>query len=130
MSLNHENVLKSYSTCFLNRKIFIIMEYMDQGSLSNILKYKFSNGINDLSIITTLIYECAKALQYLHKNNIIHRDLKASNVLVNSEGRVCLADLGVVGLLNEAKRRFSFVGSLHWMAPEVFSSGKGYDNKV
>jgi len=106
------------------------MEYMDQGSLSNILKYKFSNGINDLSIITTLIYECAKALQYLHKNNIIHRDLKASNVLVNSEGRVCLADLGVVGLLNEAKRRFSFVGSLHWMAPEVFSSGKGYDNKV
>jgi len=106
------------------------MEYMDQGSLLHILKYRFSSGINDISIIATLIYECAMALQYLHKNNIIHRDLKASNILVDSEGRVCLADLGVIGLLHDAKRRYSFVGSLHWMAPEVFSSSKGYDNKV
>jgi len=130
MSLNHPNVLKNYSTCYNNHKIYLVMQFMNQGSLQNILSYKYANGIKDISIIATIMLECVKALQYLHKNNIIHRDLKAANILMNENGHICLGDLGVAGLLQESKRRFSFVGSLAWMAPEIFSSGEGYDCKV
>jgi len=130
MSLNHENVLKTYSTCSSDNKIYLIMRLMNQGSLLNVLTYKYSSGIKDIAIIATIMKACANSLIYLHNNNIIHRDLKSANVLLDNEGHVCLGDLGVAGLLRETKRRFSFVGSLAWMAPEIFSCGEGYDSKV
>ena len=130
MSLNHENVLKTYRTCQSKEKIYLVMQLMNQGSLHNVISYKYSSGIKDVCIIATIINDCVKSLKYLHKNNIIHRDIKAANVLLDNQGHVCLGDLGVAGLLRETKRRFSFVGSLAWMAPEIFSCGEGYDSKV
>ncbi len=130
MSLNHDNVLKTYATCNYKQKIYLIMQFMNQGSLWNILSYKYASGIKDIAAIATVVNECAKSIKYLHKNKIIHRDLKSANILLDDNGEVCLGDLGVAGFLRETKRRFSFVGSLAWMAPEVFSSIEGYDSKV
>jgi len=131
LSLCHENVLKAYSICRLNAKIFIIMKYMNQGSLTNVMSYNFSNGIKDTSILATIVKYCARALQFLHKNGIVHRDVKASNILIDSNGLVCLGDLGVLGLHIETSKSYSFAGSLPWMAPEVFATlEEGYNYKV
>jgi serine/threonine-protein kinase OSR1/STK39 len=130
MTINHPNIVKTYSTCHSGRKIYLVMQFMNQGSLQNIISYKHTNGVKDVSIIATIMRNCVTTLSYLHKNNIIHRDIKAANILLNNDGHVCLGDLGVAGLLRESKTRYSFVGSLAWMAPEIFSSVNGYDVKA
>lgn len=129
-SLRHENVIKTYTTCSSEKNIYLVMQYMSQGSLLNIISYKYASGIKDICVIATIIKEVAKCLLYLHKLNIIHRDIKAANILLDCNGNVCMGDLGVAGFLRDSKRRYSFVGSLAWMAPEIFSSSEGYDSKV
>jgi serine/threonine-protein kinase OSR1/STK39 len=103
---------------------------MNQGSLANVISYKYANGIKNVDLLATVLKGCCEALKYLHKNNIIHRDLKAANILIDSSGNVCLGDLGVAGFIKQTKRCFSFVGSLAWMAPEILSSVEGYDRKA
>jgi serine/threonine protein kinase len=60
--------------------------------------------------------EVLSALSYLHENSIVHRDIKAANILLTSEGGVRLGDFGVSG---QAGPGIKFAGSPYWMAPEV-----------
>jgi serine/threonine-protein kinase OSR1/STK39 len=106
------------------------MPLMSQGSVQNVMSYNYSQGISDLSIIATILRDCVKALIYLHSKDLIHRDIKAANILIDDSGNFCLGDLGVAGFLKGGAKRTSFVGSLAWMAPEIFLADKGYDNKV
>lgn len=73
--------------------------------------------------------EVLVALTFLHKNGIIHRDIKAANILLTAQPpRILLCDFGVAALLasNTAKRS-TFVGTPYWMAPEVVTQGRMYD---
>jgi serine/threonine protein kinase len=76
-----------------------------------------------------------KGLVYLHSHKILHRDLKAGNILLTSQGLAKLADFGVSAKqLHTEQRVISVVGSPYWMAPEVISVQKekaeGYDSKA
>lgn len=70
--------------------------------------------------IRIVVYQTVDALQYCHENGIIHRDLKAGNILLTNNGEVKLADFGVSALNDETdKMRDTFIGTPYWMAPEV-----------
>jgi len=132
----HENVIE-LKTAFVHKSnICLIMEYFEGGTLQDILKQPhFKHGLRDEDLIACILKQILKGLNYCHNNDILHRDLKASNVLINKEGVCKLADFAFSGELTEGgekKRvRHTFVGSSHWMAPEVMAqAGVGYNQSA
>ena len=61
-----------------------------------------------------------EGLAYLHKNNIIHRDIKGGNIMLTKKGDVKIIDFGVSIILCDELKRFSFIGSPHFMAPGIY----------
>ena len=96
------------------------MEFLEAGSLSDIIE---GTGCLDEETIAYIIKELLKALSYLHNERKIHRDVKAGNILVSSEGKIKLADFGVTGQLTESvNKRKTRVGTPYWMAVNNFAS--------
>jgi len=129
-ALSHENLLKTHEAFISGSTLHIIMPLMNAGSLQNIIQYKYPNGIDDEFTLATILNETLKSLNYLHKNKLIHRDIKAGNILLDMEGNVTIGDFGVATYLKEGRKKNSFVGSFCHMAPEIISSSEGYDCKV
>ena len=105
------------------------MPLMNAGSLNFILAYKYPNGIKDESIIATIMRECLEGLIWLNKNNLYHRDIKAANILLSTDGSIKLGDFGVAACIKPDAKKNSVVGSVNWMAPEVVKR-EPYDDKV
>lgn len=135
-SFNHPNLLPLYSSFVHEQHVWMVMPYVAGGSVLNIMKYAFNEGLEE-PIIATVMRDVLKALEYLHKNGIIHRDIKAANILLDVNGRVYLADFGVSTSMerggswgNLQMARSTFVGTPCWMAPEVMQGDEGYDAKA
>lgn len=108
------------------------MPYVAAGSLLHIMKWSYPDGLDEV-FIATVLREVLKGLEYLHKNGMIHRDIKAGNILIDGNGQVKLADFGVSATIERTGNwggdgsRFTFVGTPCWMAPEVMDTDIGYD---
>jgi len=130
--LDHPNIL-SYKTSFIhNKDLWIISELMQGGSIEKIMQKAYPEGLKDQALIATVLKETLQGLKYLHQNNQIHRNVRASNILIGSDGSVKLSDFGMCVKIKEGKKRNSFIGSPCWMAPEVLEQTKesGYDLKI
>eukprot|EP00339_Tiarina_fusa_P026760 CAMPEP_0117080438 /NCGR_PEP_ID=MMETSP0472-20121206/56751_1 /TAXON_ID=693140 ORGANISM="Tiarina fusus, Strain LIS" /NCGR_SAMPLE_ID=MMETSP0472 /ASSEMBLY_ACC=CAM_ASM_000603 /LENGTH=335 /DNA_ID=CAMNT_0004808073 /DNA_START=218 /DNA_END=1222 /DNA_ORIENTATION=- len=110
------------------------MDYLSGGSVYDIMQHSFPTGLTDEVLISTILREALKGIEYLHSTGRIHRDVKAGNLLVHDDGSVKVGDFGVSAWLIEAgmKRegRQTFVGTPCWMAPEVMEQVCGYDYKA
>lgn len=118
-------VVKYYGSYFKNTDLWIVMEYCGAGSVSDIMRLR-KKTLSEVEIATVLM-DTLRGLEYLHLRRKIHRDIKAGNILLNSEGHAKLADFGVAGQLTDTMaKRNTVIGTPFWMAPEVIQE-IGYD---
>lgn len=131
--IDHPNLLRAHCSFTAGSKLWVVMPYMAGGSCLHIMKSAYPDGFEQ-PVIATLLREVLKALVYLHAHGHIHRDVKAGNILVDSNGAVKLADFGVSACMFDAgdrqRSRNTFVGTPCWMAPEVMQQLHGYDFKA
>ncbi|XP_066522233.1 serine/threonine-protein kinase 4-like isoform X5 [Hoplias malabaricus] len=115
---NSPHVVRYYGSYFKNSDLWIVMEYCGAGSVSDIIRLRNKTLSEDE--IAAIVQSTLKGLEYLHFMRKIHRDIKAGNILLNSEGQAKLADFGVAGQLTDTMaKRNTVIGTPFWMAPEV-----------
>ncbi|KAF5736839.1 mitogen-activated protein kinase kinase kinase NPK1 isoform X1 [Tripterygium wilfordii] len=118
-NLSHPNIVRYLGTARENDSLNILLEFVPGGSISSLLG-KF--GSFPESVIRMYTKQLLLGLEYLHKNGIMHRDIKGANILVDNKGCIKLADFGAskkvveLATINGAK---SMKGTPYWMAPEV-----------
>lgn len=115
-----------YDSIVTGYKLWIVMEYMDGGSVSDMMRTK--KGMFREKHIAVIVREVLKGLFFLEKEKKIHRDVKAANILINRKGHIKLADFGAATELTESTIK-EVIGSPQWMAPEVIK-GEHYDGKA
>ncbi|XP_010551903.1 PREDICTED: serine/threonine-protein kinase BLUS1-like [Tarenaya hassleriana] len=131
--IDHPNLLRAHCSFSTGHHLWVVMPYMAGGSCLHIMKSDYPDGFEEF-VIATLLRETLKALVYLHAHGHIHRDVKAGNILIDSNGTVKLADFGVSAWMfdtgDRQRSRNTFVGTPCWMAPEVMQQLHGYDFKA
>ena len=146
--LDHPNIITCYGGYEKNKKFYMILQYFPCGNLSELLhgitsemiemievqsnaKYFTpdtpSYDLNSFENRLNIVIQIANAVRYLHDMNIIHRDLKAENILMDKNLSVSLADFGISCL--RARRTSKAMGTPRYMAPELLE-GKPYDEKA
>uniref|UniRef100_A0A4W6FMQ1 non-specific serine/threonine protein kinase n=1 Tax=Lates calcarifer TaxID=8187 RepID=A0A4W6FMQ1_LATCA len=124
--IRHPNSIE-YKGCYLREHTaWLVMEYC-LGSASDLLEVH-KKPLQEVEI-AAITHGALQGLAYLHSHNMIHRDVKAGNILLTEPGQVKLADFGSASIASPAN---SFVGTPYWMAPEVIlAMDEGqYDGKV
>ncbi|KAJ7010399.1 hypothetical protein NC653_000982 [Populus alba x Populus x berolinensis] len=131
--IDHPNVIRAYCSFVVDQNLWVVMPFMAEGSCLHLMKIAYQEGFEE-SAIGSILKETLKALEYLHRQGHIHRDVKAGNILLDTNGIVKLADFGVSACMfdtgDRQRSRNTFVGTPCWMAPEVLQPGSGYNSKA
>ena len=136
--LNHQNIVKYYKSFTENNKIYIIMEYFDNGDLDNYIKALKEDKDKEENIkkeeIWNIFYQCMSGLNYLHSMGVIHRDISPQNIFMTKNKIIKIGDFGVSAKFKDKEilkkitsLKDTVVGKAEFMAPEV--SNKCYNEK-
>ncbi|KAL6522515.1 Serine/threonine-protein kinase sty46 [Orobanche minor] len=125
--VRHKNVVQFIGACTKPPNLCIVTEYMSGGSVYDYLHKQ--RGTFKLPALLKVAIDVAKGMNYLHQNNIIHRDLKAANLLMDENEVVKVADFGVARVKAQTGVMTAETGTYRWMAPEVIEH-KPYDHKA
>ncbi|RCV08528.1 hypothetical protein SETIT_1G334100v2 [Setaria italica] len=113
--LEHENIVQYFGTDKEGGKLYIFLELVTQGSLAALYqKYHLQD-----SQVSAYTRQILNGLLYLHQRNVLHRDIKCANILVDASGLVKLADFGLAKEMSILSQARSSKGTVFWMAPEV-----------
>ncbi|KAF8020625.1 hypothetical protein BT93_G1154 [Corymbia citriodora subsp. variegata] len=125
--VRHKNVVQFIGACTKPPNLYIVTEFMSGGSVYDYLHKQ--KGFFKLPRLLKVAIDVAKGMHYLHQNNIIHRDLKAANLLMDENEVFKVADFGVARVKAQSGVMTAETGTYRWMAPEVIEH-KPYDHKA
>ncbi|XP_061989961.1 serine/threonine-protein kinase 1 [Rosa rugosa] len=125
---SHPNVVRYLGSYQGEEYLWIVMEYCGGGSVADLMNVT-EDALEEYQI-AYICREALKGLAYLHSIFKVHRDIKGGNILLTEQGDVKLGDFGVAAQLTRTmSKRNTFIGTPHWMAPEVIQESR-YDGKV
>ena len=131
-TINHPNIVKLYDYYETNKNNYIIMEYIKGGTLKQYLeKYKIINE----SKVKEIIFYLLNAIEHLHKNFIIHRDIKLDNIMLENENNLSslkIIDFGLSMSFNNNcdnnENTNNFCGTILYLSPELLNKNNVYNN--
>ncbi|KAL8233283.1 hypothetical protein R6Q57_003061 [Mikania cordata] len=125
--IRHKNIVQFIGASTRPPNLCIVTEYMAGGSLYDFLHNQRDHF--DVPTILKIAIHISKGMNYLHENNIIHRDLKSANLLMDENGIVKVSDFGVARVQNKSGIMTAETGTYRWMAPEVIEH-RPYNHKA
>jgi len=122
-------ILKYYGSYFSRETntIWLILEYCAAGSAVDLM-LSMGRTLSEVEV-STIMEMVLKGLIYIHKLNLIHRDIKGANIMLSEDGYAKLGDFGIGIQMTDDEYRTSKKGSPHWMSPQVILN-KNYDTKT
>ncbi|XP_073854428.1 MAP/microtubule affinity-regulating kinase 3 isoform X19 [Macaca fascicularis] len=121
--LNHPNIVKLFEVIETEKTLYLIMEYASGGE---VFDYLVAHGRMKEKEARAKFRQIVSAVQYCHQKRIVHRDLKAENLLLDADMNIKIADFGFSNEFTVGSKLDTFCGSPPYAAPELFQ-GKKYD---
>ncbi|XP_040189634.1 MAP/microtubule affinity-regulating kinase 3 isoform X7 [Rana temporaria] len=121
--LNHPNIVKLFEVIETEKTLYLIMEYASGGE---VFDYLVAHGRMKEKEARSKFRQIVSAVQYCHQKHIVHRDLKAENLLLDADMNIKIADFGFSNEFTVGNKLDTFCGSPPYAAPELFQ-GKKYD---
>ncbi|KAF3388552.1 Serine/threonine-protein kinase KIC1 [Penicillium rolfsii] len=116
-----KNINELIEAISIHSQLWLVCEYCPGGSVRTLMRA--TNDKLDEKYIIPIARELAVGLHAIHEAGIIHRDVKAANILIHEEGRLEICDFGVAGVLQSQRdKRSTWIGTPHWMPPEMFTT--------
>ncbi|XP_010548241.1 PREDICTED: serine/threonine-protein kinase STY17-like isoform X2 [Tarenaya hassleriana] len=125
--IRHKNVVQLIGACTRSPNLCIVTEFMARGSIYDFLHKQ--KGVFKIQSLLRVAIDVSKGMNYLHQNNIIHRDLKTANLLMDEHEVVKVADFGVARVQTQSGVMTAETGTYRWMAPEVIEH-RPYDHRA
>ena len=126
-ALNHPNIVRMIAAEKENKVFFMVMEYVKGKTLERILE---KEKVLDCEKAVDFIRQIAQGADHAHKNKIIHRDLRPSNIMISEEGTAKITDFGTSAWLNNVPYASTRIGSPPYMAPEQFLGKASYQSDI
>nr|CAH8829476.1 unnamed protein product [Trichobilharzia regenti] len=126
--LKHKNIVRLFDVLLSDSRLTIVFEYCDQ----DLKKYFDScNGEIDQNTVKLFMFQLLRGLQFCHSHNVLHRDLKPQNLLINDNGELKLADFGLARAYGIPVRQYSAeVVTLWYRPPDVLLGAKLYTTSI
>ena len=120
-SLQHPNIIRCIDFFVEKNLLCLVTEFADLGDLSKIIKYQVLSGyFFSEEIILNWFVQLCFAIKYIHSKNILHRDLKLSNIFLTSKGNIKLGDFGIAKILSSKDELTkTLVGTPYYLSPEL-----------
>jgi serine/threonine protein kinase len=125
--LDHPNIVRLLAAEKVEKVFFFVMEYVRGRTLEKILQ---KDKILDITTAIDIMKQLAAGVDHAHKNKIIHRDLRPSNIIVSEEGQVKITDFGTSAWLQDVPYATTRIGSPPYMAPEQFMGKASYASDI
>ncbi|XP_030512256.1 mitogen-activated protein kinase kinase kinase 3 isoform X2 [Rhodamnia argentea] len=125
--LRHPNIVRYFGSELGEDTLSVYLEYVSGGSIHKLLQ---EYGAFEEPVIQNYTRQITSGLAYLHGRNVVHRDIKGANILVDPNGEIKLVDFGMAKHITSCQSMLSFKGSPYWMAPEVVMNTNGYNLAV
>lgn len=126
-ALNHPNIVRMIAAEKENKVFFMVMEYVKGKTLEKILE---KEKLLDCERALDFVKQIAQGVDHAHKNKIIHRDLRPSNIMISEDGTAKITDFGTSAWLNNVPYASTRIGSPPYMAPEQFLGKASYQSDV